>query len=192
MAIAIADNLSRPKLTQTVSVPVSVTVLNPTESDGSDSFTQYIQLDNIQPAAFTETCDGVNGESTLTVTSTPHDIRVGDEVTGTGIGASATVTVVSGNTITLDAANTETITGGTITFTPPETDAKLVGIQGNFSVSGTTLTLRLRAYAADGTTVDGPTDSTIIADMGAATLDQNVRINLDTFLVNSRVPRTNS
>lgn len=192
MAIAIADNLARPKLAQTVSVPVSVTVLNPTEADGSDSFTQYIQLDNIQPAAFTETCNGVNGESTITVTSAPHDIRVGDEVTGTNIGASATVTAVSGNTITLDAANTGTITGGTITFTPPETDAKVVGIQGNFSVSGTTLTLRLRAYAADGTTVTGPTDASTVANMGTAALDQNVRINLDTFLVNSRVPRTNS
>ena len=192
MAISLNNDLARPKLTSTIPVPVSVSVLNPTETDGTDSFVQYIQLDNLQPTAFTETCNGVDGESTITVTSTPHDIRIGDVVTGTGIGATAAVTGVSGNTITLSAANTAEITAGTITFTPPETDGKLAAVQGVFSVSGTTLSLRLRVYSADGSTVTGPTDSTVLADMGAATSDTTVRINLDSYLVNARVPRVNS
>lgn len=192
MAISLNNDLARPKLTSTIPVPVSVSVLNPTETDGTDSFVQYIQLDNLQPTAFTETCNGVDGESTITVTSTPHDIRIGDVVTGTGIGATAAVTGVSGNTITLSAANTAEITAGTITFTPPETDAKLAAVQGVFSVSGTTLSLRLRVYSANGSTVTGPTDSTVLADMGAATSDTTVRINLDSYLVNARVPRVNS
>jgi hypothetical protein len=192
MAISIADNLARPKLAQTVSVPVSVSVLNPTETDGSDSFVQYIQLDNIQPAAFTETCNATNATPTLTVTSAPHTIRIGDVVTGTGIASSSAVTAVSGNTITLNNNVTAGITGGTITFTPPETDAKLMGIQGNFTVSGTNLTLRLRAFAADGSKTNGPTDSTTVADMGTAVFDTNLRVNLDSFLSSARVARTNS
>jgi hypothetical protein len=192
MAISLNNDLTRPKLVQTVTVPVSVSVLNPTETDGTDSFVQYIQLDNLQPATFTETCNGVIGESTITVTSTPHDIRIGDVVTGTGIGVAAAVTGVSGNTITLSAANTATITGGTITFTPPETDAKLAAIQGVFSVSGTTLSLRLRVYTATGSTVTGPTDSTVVDDMGAATSDTTIRVNLDSYLANARIPRVNS
>lgn len=191
MPISLESNLSRPKLTQVVSVPVGVSVLNPTETDGSDSFIQYVQLDNITPPAFTETCNGTNATNTLTVTSPPHNIRIGDVVTGTGVAASTTVTAVSGNTITLSQNLTAGITGGTITFTPPETDAKLIGLQGNFTVSGSTVTLRLRAYTASGGTVTGPTDSTTITSMGQPVTDVNIRVDLDTFLVNARVPRTN-
>jgi len=191
MAISLANALARPKLAQTLDVPVSVTVLNPTEVDGTDSFTLYVQLDDIEPETSTETCTGTNGQFTLTVTSAPHSIRVGDVVTGTGIAASSTVTVVSGNTITLNNALTDAVNGN-ITFNPPTTDAKLIGLQGNFTMSGTTLSLRLRGYAADGTTTHGPTDSTTVAGMGSPTVDQTIRVNLDSFLTNARVPRVNS
>jgi hypothetical protein len=192
MAIAIADNLARPKLAQTVSVPVSVTVLNPTETDASDSFTFYIQLDDIEPVNQTESCTAGNNSTSLTVTTAPHDIRVGDVVTGTGIAGGTSVTVVSGNTITINNATTEAITEEPLTFNPPTTDAKVMGFQGNFTVSGTTLSLRLRGYGADGTTVGGPTDPSTVADMGTPALDSTIRVNLDSFLSNSRVPRVNS
>jgi hypothetical protein len=192
MAIAIADSLARPKLAQTVAVPVSVTVLNPVEADGSDSFTFYIQLDDIEPATSTESCTASNNSTTLTVTTAPHNIRVGDVVTGTGIAGATSVTVVSGNTITINNATTAGITEGTLTFNPPTTDAKVMGFQGNFSVSGTTLSLRLRGYTADGTTVGGPTDPSTVANMGTPSLDSTIRVNLDTFLENARIPRVNS
>jgi hypothetical protein len=67
-----------------------------------------------------------------------------------------------------------------------------MGFQGNFSISGTTLSLRLRGYAADGTTVGGPTDQSTVGNMGTPSLDSTIRVNLDTFLNNARVPRVNS
>lgn len=191
MAISLASNLARPKAAQTVSVPVSVTVLNPTEADGSDSFTQYIQLDNITPQAITATATADNSDVTLTIES-GKDVRIGDVVSGTGIQVGTVVTGVSGTTVTIDNATTQALTDESLTFTPPETDAKIIGLMGNFSISGTNLVLRLRGYAGDGSTVDGPTDSSVIADMGTALVDTTLRVDLDVFLSGMRYVRTDS
>jgi hypothetical protein len=191
MPISIATDLARPKAAQVVNQTIAVSVLNPTETDASDSFVQYIQLDDITPDAVTATATADNSDVTLVV-QTGKDVRVGDVVSGTGIQVGTVVTNVSGTTVTIDNATTQAITDESLTFTPPETDAKLAAIQGNFSIAGTTLTLRIRGYAADGSTVDGPTDSSTVADMGTAAVDQTMRINLDTFLTAMRSARTNS
>jgi hypothetical protein len=191
MAITVGSGFSRPKAAQSLTQAVSVTVLNPTEADGSDSFVQYIQLDNITPDPVTATATADNSDVTLVV-QTGKDIRVGDVVSGTGIQGGTVVTGVSGTTVTIDNATTQALTDESLTFTPPETDAKLIGIQGNFSLSGTNLVLRIRGYAGDGSTVDGPTDSTVVGDMGTATADTTIRVDLDSFLSGMRKARTNS
>jgi hypothetical protein len=191
MAITVGSGFSRPKAAQSLTQAVSVTVLNPTEADGSDSFVQYIQLDDITPDPVTATATADNSDVTLVV-QTGKDIRVGDVVSGTGITGGTVVTGVSGTTVTIDNATTQALTDESLTFTPPETDAKLIGIQGNFSLSGTNLVLRIRGYAGDGSTVDGPTDSTVVGDMGTATADTTIRVDLDSFLSGMRKARTNS
>ena len=190
MPISLAQDVARPKLVQTVAVPVSVTVANPTEADGSDSFTQYITLNAIEPATQTVSCTGVDGQATLTAAA-GHDIRVGDVAAGSGVASGAIVTTVAGNTITLDNANTGTV-NGSITFNPPTTNARIFGIQGNFTVSGTKLLLTLKVYAPNGSKVTGPSDETVVADMGSPVLDSRVSTDIDTFLLGARVPKTNS
>ena len=69
----------------------------------------------------TATCTGVSGQSTITLTSIPNSpLQNGLVVTGTGIGAGATISSVTGSTIgsivTLSVANGGTVSG-TIQFT---------------------------------------------------------------------------
>jgi hypothetical protein len=67
----------------------------------------------------TVSATGNSGESTITLTATPNrPITVGMAVTGTGIGVSATVTIVNGASITLSVVNSGTVNGN-VTFVTP-------------------------------------------------------------------------
>jgi hypothetical protein len=191
MPISIATDLARPKAAQVVNQTIAVSVLNPTETDASDSFVQYIQLDDITPDAVTATATADNSDVTLVV-QTGKDVRVGDVVSGTGIQVGTVVTNVSGTTVTIDNATTQAITDESLTFTPPETDAKLAAIQGNFSIAGTTLTLRIRAMLLMGQPLMGLRTLLQLLIWDLPAVDQTMRINLDTFLANMRKARTNS
>lgn len=193
MPIALATSVQRPKLAQTIDVPVSVTVANPTEADGSDSFTQYI-THTFTPDAQTVACSADNADVTLTVAAADASkIRVGDVVSGTGITVGTVVTGVSGTTVTIDNATTQAIVSGNLTFTAPETTAKIMGLQGVFSVSGSTITLTLKGYRGDGTKTGGAggTDAATVADM-AEQFTQTIKLDLDTFLTAARKARVNS
>lgn len=192
MAISLASDLLRPKAAQTIAVPVSVTVTNPTESDGDDSFTQYITT-VIEPDTITVSCTADNSDVTLTA-ATGHDIRIGDVVSGTGIQAGTAVSGISGNTITIDNATTQAITDQSLTFNAPTTTARVMALFGTFTVSGTNVSLRVRGYKADGTKTGGAggADGAAYTDMGAALFDQTIRLDLDKFLSDARVARTNS
>lgn len=79
----------------------------------------------LTPIATTTATSGTTGQYTITVASTTN-IAVGHYVTGTGIGANATVAAINGSTIVLTVANTGTVSGtlefgvGTTTASYPE------------------------------------------------------------------------
>lgn len=60
-------------------------------------------------------CTGSSGQSTITSTTDVAGIKVGNFVTGTGIGSGAKVTAINGNIITLSVLNSAAVSG-TITF----------------------------------------------------------------------------
>lgn len=63
------------------------------------------------------TCTGVDGESTITLVTTPNQtLTAGMSVTGTGIAIGATIQSVVNSTVTLTLANTGTVSG-TVSFT---------------------------------------------------------------------------
>ena len=79
----------------------------------------------LTPIATTTATGGTTGQYTITVTTTTN-IAVGHYVTGTGIGANATVAAINGSTIVLTVANSGTVSGtlefgvGTTTASYPE------------------------------------------------------------------------
>ena len=58
---------------------------------------------------------GTSGQSTITLTGTANNIVPGMTVSGTGVGASAIVTAIAGQVITVSVANSGTVSG-TMTF----------------------------------------------------------------------------
>ena len=75
----------------------------------------------------TATADGISGEDTIVLSSTPNQaLTIGMYVTGTGIAVGATITATggggSGDTVTLSLPNTGTVSG-TLTFTSPPAGA---------------------------------------------------------------------
>lgn len=64
------------------------------------------------------TASGSSGAYTVTVSTSVADIQIGMTVSGPEIGAAATVTAITGNTITLSVANTGDLYGYQIEFTP--------------------------------------------------------------------------
>lgn len=87
---------------------------------------------NIGGSTYTVSATGTSGQTTVTVTDTSN-IFIGQRVTGTGIGSLATVTAISGNTITLSKANSATVSGN-ITFS----DEILITVTGNANTEGLT------------------------------------------------------
>jgi hypothetical protein len=78
-----------------------------------DQFAKYWVF--FTSATFTKTATGTISEFTIVVSPDNTNIAVGQLVTGTGIGAGASVTVISGTTITLSVANSGAVSG-TVTF----------------------------------------------------------------------------
>ena len=71
----------------------------------------------IATGTYTPTATGTSGASTITVSSATG-LKLGQSVTGTGIGTNAVITGISGTTITLSVVNSGTVSG-TMTFTDP-------------------------------------------------------------------------
>jgi N4-gp56 family major capsid protein len=81
----------------------------------------YTAVDGADGSTFTRTAaSGVSGASTFVVTATvAGTAKVGDKVSGTGVGTSAKITAIAadGVTLTVSVVNSATVSG-TITFTP--------------------------------------------------------------------------
>lgn len=82
----------------------------------------YVGVDGADQSTVTRTAaSGVSGAFTFVVTASvlTSGIKVGDKASGTGVGSSAKITAIStdGLTLTVDVANSTTVSG-TITFTP--------------------------------------------------------------------------
>lgn len=81
----------------------------------------YNAVDGADGSTFTRTAaSGVSGAFTIVVTATvAGTAKVGDKVSGTGVGTSAKISAIAddGVTLTLTVANSGTVSG-TITFTP--------------------------------------------------------------------------
>ena len=81
----------------------------------------YSAVDGADGSTFTRTAaSGVSGASTFVVTATvAGTAKVGDKVSGTGVGANAKISAIAddGVTLTVTVVNSATVSG-TITFTP--------------------------------------------------------------------------
>jgi hypothetical protein len=204
MADVTLTGATRPKsaITNSVSVPILVTA--DSHNDTTDQSVEYIQFENLPPIPATiepsEDVATTSGNAVITITGATftyngtagdYDVRVGDGVAGTGIGASAKVASVDSATqLTLDVNSTATGTINDLVITPPTFDSNMFAIVKNYTVSGSNLTLRVRVFRSDGSSnidsnADGADNSTW-ADYGSAVQDVSVQLNLDTFLTNQR------
>ena len=89
---------------------------NPQDQYGVATSIPVSYVSATSPASTTYTFDqatsaGASGASTITISGNGAYVLNGMSVTGTGIAAGATVASVSGNVITLSAANTSAVTG---------------------------------------------------------------------------------
>ena len=87
---------------------------------------------DIGGSTYTVTATGTSGQTTIVV-SDATNVFIGQRVTGTGIGSLATVTAITGTTVTLSKANSGTVNGN-VTFS----DEILVTVTGNANIEGLT------------------------------------------------------
>lgn len=198
---------TRPKSTTTNALTVGLLVSADSHNDTTDQSVEYIQLENMPPVpstiSITEDIATTSGNGVLTITGATftyngtagdYDVRVGDAVAGTGIGASAKVASINSATqITVDVNSTASGTINDLVITPPTYDANLLALVKDYSVTGSVLSVRLRVYRSDGSTnidSDGDgADNSTFATYGTALHDVTTQINLDTFLANQRNSR---
>lgn len=198
---------TRAKSAITNSLPVNILVSVDSHNDTIDESVEYIQLEDMAPSpttiAVTDNIDTSLGNPTITLSGATfthngvtgdYDVRVGDSVTGTGIGVSARVSSVdSPSEITLSVNSLATGTITDLVVTPPTYDVNVLAIVKNYSVSGSILSLRTRIYRSDGSAnidSDGDgSDNSSYSDYGSALHDITTQINLDTFLTAQRNAR---
>lgn len=198
---------TRAKSAVTNALAVELLITADSHNDTTNESVEYIQLENMPPVpatiSITENVDTTSGNGVLTITGATftyngqagtYDLRPGDAVAGTGIGASAIVlTVDSATQITVDVNSTATGTINDLVVTPPTYDANVLAVVKNYSVSGSVLTLRVRVFRSNGmanvdSDADGADNSTF-ADYGTAIHDVTTQVNLDTFLAAQRNAR---
>jgi hypothetical protein len=108
--------------------------------------TLTLSAGSIGGSTYTLAATGTSGQSTITVTDA-DSVFIGQLVTGTGVGPLATVTAISGLTITLSRANTGTVNGNVVF-----SDEILVTVTGNAnteSISGTASGLTITNVASN-------------------------------------------
>lgn len=192
MPISLAGG-TRPKSTTTNALSVSLLSPAPTLDDSGDKIIQYVQLENITPSPTTFTCAATTTTNASTSISGANltNVRVGDGITGTGIPVSTTIaTKPTATTATL--SNAATASGSvTVTITPPVLDANLFAITTETVQSGSTLTVTIKVYKADGTLSKGTVTDTSTYDQYTEVQAQRreFTIDLDAFLAAARVAK---
>jgi len=180
--------------------PVNVTtqVLNPVITAGTpivldsvgvgeESFLFPISYPSTDPPSFPIAgCSAASGATTLTTTGSFANVRVGDAVSGTGIGGSPTVTAKAANnlSLTLSAATTAIIAAASITFDPPASAPLFHAIKLTYTKSGNTLLITPQILLYDGTGAV-PAPINLVRQVGGAIVQ-----DVDAFLNNFRVPRS--
>ncbi len=197
--MTIALNFDRPKLDTTTAVMETLTP--GTVATVSDSFEVRVYLAGVTIDNEVVAADpGISWAGT-TITGpagTFDNVRAGDVVSSsTGFVSSQAVTIVSadGSTVTVDAIADVDTNNEILTFTPGDIDATVYYLKLDHVLSGSTLVLTPKISKFDGTLVaDGATDDgsddVVYADGSEQSL-QSITFNLDTYLSNARVSRTN-
>lgn len=193
-------NLQGYRIKAVPQVPLNVELLSSgiTHDDVNDTAVEYIQLENVAPvpATFAITTDVTTtlGNAIITGDFSSYDIRPGDGVSGSNIAfGSKVAAVINETTISLDQNSTATGTINDVVITPPTYSPNVFAIAKNFSISGSTLTMRIQVQRSDGllnndTDGDGVDNSTYLEY--PTYIDQTIQVDLDTFLTNLRVDRS--
>lgn len=189
--------MTRPKsvLTNALTMPLVVSLTN---NDGTDTSEVWIRRENTapNPTTFTVAADFSSGATTITadVSGGFSNVRVGDEVAGTGIAVGSVVTAKASNdSITVNLATTGVGSARSLTFTPPTYDASLMAIQIVLTGGGGSLKATVKGYSFNGLnsadTDDDGTDNVTIAG-GTEVFNQSITIDTNAFLNNARVAAT--
>ena len=204
--MTIALNIARPKLESANVVNVQIgTGAVTTAQNNIEMVVEIKGLQSTPSPSFECSYDTSEAEITLT-NNTGHPIskyiRLGDLVTGDATAfplGTEYVTSISedGTQVTLginvipDAVGT----AQNLTFTPEAVDSVLYILKLQHNVSGGNVTVTPKLYSFDGTQIrdadaDGKDDSTS-ADAQSSKVFASHVINMDAFLSNARLPRTN-
>lgn len=197
MTISIAFN--RPKATATNNVNETIDV--GTAIATSDYVELRVFLDGITVDNTVVTADPGISWTGATITGpagTFSDVRVGDVISSsTGFVSSQVVNAINvdGSQVTASASADVDTNNEELTFTPGTIDSTLYYIRLAHTTSGNTLSVVPTISCFDGTLVeDGSTDDgsdDVTFAQGTQKTLNGVTLNLDTFLTNARVARTN-
>lgn len=195
--------VSRPKLDTTNNV--SVSLIPDTATMDGNKILLKIFLDNLSPDSVTFSCTFVDATDTITFTnatgkSITELIRLGDVVSGVGSPFSGTAYVtnieVTGTTVTLTISENATGSGTEdLTFAVGTIDSTIYILELDHIASGSSILIKPALYSFDGTKVadanrDGDDDLTIADASSKANLAIQ-SINIDNYLNNARLLRTN-
>lgn len=197
--MTISFPVSRPKAAQTVTITPTFVFSNPVSDDPSDTVYYYGRYQNLQKDAIVVTgVTTTNTDATITTTGNKFaNIGVGFAVTGTGIPAGTTVLSKTDNNSLELSANANASGTVNLTFTPVTFNATVYGLEVSHTASGNTINVRIAAKAFDGTQALDLTDAGVDgvdfdATSGVSQGELTFSLNLDQFLTNAGVSRTNS
>jgi hypothetical protein len=206
--MAINLSIDRQKLNTTLAYPFDI-ISGTVEEDGQ-VLRLPVKLQNLTADPYTVAVDYANGSADLTfVNSTGNPItdyiRPGDVISGDAVAFPASTEYVTA--VTEDASNNVTVTvnantaqagtGVNITFTPQPVNATVYIVELTFSTTGSNLRVSPKIYTLDGSVVeDGDQNGDDDAVVGNGTVTNLspsvVTVNIDTFLEEARIDRTNS
>ena len=181
-------------------IPLNVEIVSSgtTYDDTTDTTVEYIQLENLAPVPATipvaTDVSTTLGNAIITGNFAEYDIRPGDQVSGSGIAIGSRVAaVINTTTLSLDQNCTATATVTDVVITPPTYSPNVFAITKDFSISGSTLNMRIKVKRSDGkinndTTGDGIDNSTHLDY--PVYIDQLIQVDLDRYLTNLRVQRS--
>lgn len=166
-------------------------------NDLTDSTVEYIRLESAAPVPATipilTDVSTTLDNAIITGNFSSYDLRPGDLLEGVGISfGSKIAAVINTTTISLDQNCTITGTATDVVVTPPTFDSNLFSITKNFTMSGSTLSMRVKVLRADGrlnkdTNGDNIDDSTYLDYK--TYIDQTIQVDLDSYLSNLRISR---
>ncbi len=188
---------ARDKLDTTIPLNIDVIAKTPTEPNATTIEIRFT-LDDIALDQFTvPSVDTVTSTADLVTTGGGFaNVRVGDDVSGTGIPVGAYIlTKTDDNNLIMDQNATAT---GTITATfnsAKTVDATVYTLQVEHAINGQTMTAKTTYYQFDGTAVadaDSDDDDEVTVSSASKTVNFSTQsIDLNAFLTNARQAQTN-